>query len=310
MKGQNSQNNFWSRHIEKALRLSCIISAIIIILLIIFITYPSIPVLQKEGLSYFLNSTWSYSDQQYGIAIFIISTTVVTLFSLSFACPLGIFSAIYLSEYAPKILSGILRPTIDLLVGIPSVVYGLFGIFIVEGYIRHYVKPFLTQNFSYIPFFADKTPHTGESILLASFILAIMIIPTIVALSQESLRALPSELRENSMALGATKWETIRHILLPAAKIGIFGSIILALMRAMGETMALVMLAGNIPIIPTSVFDRTITMTSKIVLELPFYIAFEEERSALFGIAATLFLMEFFFILGFRFLVLKSKRRA
>jgi phosphate transport system permease protein len=279
------------------LLLTCVLAtAVITIFFIAFIFKTALPVFESEGLGFITGTKWSYSEQVYGIRIFIIGTLVMTAVTLALAVPVSVFTAIFLSEFAPAPVAGIMRPMVELLVGIPSVVYGIFGLFVLENIFQDHIDPFLSGTLGFIPFFSDPSPNSGTGVLLASTILAVMILPTIIALSEDALRAVPFEYKEASFALGATHWETIRKVVLPTASGGILAATVLGMMRAMGETMAIVMLLGNSQHIPSSVLDTGYAMTSKILNDIGYYCAMDEPRSALFGIAAVLFAMEIVFV--------------
>ena len=218
-----------------------------------FIFWTAIPVFRLEGPGFIFGTVWNYSTNQYGILLFIVGTVVVTLATLVLAVPLGLLTAIYLAEFAPPSVEKILRPLIELLVGIPSIVYGLFGFLFLRYFFMDNVDPFIGNTLGFIPFFRNVDISGGNNILLAAVILTIMVIPTIIALSQDAMRAVPGEYREGSLALGVTKWETATRVVIPAAWSGIVTSIVLAMMRAMGETMAVVMVAGNSAQIPSSI---------------------------------------------------------
>jgi phosphate transport system permease protein len=290
--------------------LSCaVLTGATTLFLIGFIFYIAFPVLQKEGLSFITGSDWNYGLSIYGIFPYIIGTLVMTSVTLVLAVPAGVLTAIYLAEWAPRWMEGILRPLIELLVGIPSVVYGIFGFFILEKFFQQYIDPAISGTLgTFIPFLHDTTPNDGSGILLASSVLAVMILPTIIAISQEAMQAVHAEHREASLALGATKWETIKHVVIPIAFPGIVTAIILGMMRAMGETMAVVMLIGNTPKIPGSVFDTGYAMTSKILNDLGYYSSVPEYRSALYGMAAILFLMEIGLVASTRWIASKYMR--
>jgi phosphate transport system permease protein len=212
------------------------------------------------------------------------------------ATPLSLFTAIYIAEYAPKAVVSALRPLIELLVGIPSVVYGIFGLFILEDIFESYVDPLIDSTLGFIPFFADVW-YNGQSLLLASTILTIMILPTIATIVEDSIRSIPYSYREASFALGANHWQTIKKVILPAAKNGIVLGTVLGLMRAMGETMAVVMLLGNVPQVPRSILDGGVyVMTSKILNDITYHLTEDNARAALFGIAAVLFMLEILFV--------------
>jgi phosphate transport system permease protein len=284
------------------LLLTCVLAtAAITIFFIAFIFKTAFPVFESQGLGFITGTKWSYSEQVYGIRIFIIGTLAMTGVTLLLAVPVSVFTAIFLSEFAPVRVAGIMRPMVELLVGIPSVVYGIFGLFVLENIFQHHIDPFLSGTLGlFIPFFHDPSPNSGSGVLLASTILAVMILPTIIALSEDAMRAVPFEYKEASFALGATHWETIRKVVLPTASGGILAATVLGMMRAMGETMAIVMLLGNSQKIPSSVLDTGYAMTSKILNDIGYYCAMDEPRSALFGIAAVLFAMEILFVAAAR----------
>jgi phosphate transport system permease protein len=220
--------------------------------------------------------------------------------ALLLAVPVSVFTAIFLSEFAPARMAAVMRPMVELLVGIPSVVYGIFGFFVLEDIFQDHINPIISGTLGFIPFFHDPSPNIGSSILLASTILAVMILPTIIALSEDAMRAVPFEYKEASFALGATHWETIRKVMLPTASGGILAATILGMMRAMGETIAIGMLIGNSQHIPSSVLDTGYAMTSKIFYGFSSCISMDETGSALFGIAAVLFAMEILFVAAAR----------
>ena len=267
--------------------------ALSVLLIFGFIAWTAAPVLVKEGFGFITGNVWDYETHTYGILVFISGTLILTAVTMVIACPAGILTAIYLAEWAPDKIEHILRPAIELLVGIPSVVFGIFGFFVLRGYFAHDINPAISAAFGWIPIFHDNhSVGTGLSILLASVILAVMVLPTIVALSQVAIRSVPREFREASLALGANRWETIRHVVLPAAFPGIVTSVVLGMMRAAGETMAVVMLIGNLPVVPGSILDPAYTMTSKILNDIGYYLIETEPRSALFAIALVLFAIE------------------
>ncbi len=272
--------------------LCAIFTACIIIFLVGFVFYTSIPVFQHEGIGFITGSNWDYNDHVYGISVFIAGTIFLTITTIIIACPLSILTAIFLSEYSPPLVAKILRPMIELLVGIPSVVYGIFGLFVLERIFRFNINPAISSVLGFIPIFKNLQPSTGLGLLLASVILSIMILPTITSLSVEAIKSVPREYKEASISLGATKWETIKKVVMPVGSSGIIAAIVLGIMRAMGETMAVVMLFGGQMHVPGSLFDTGYAMTSKILNDIPYYIADPEATSALFGIAAVLIVFE------------------
>lgn len=273
-------------------------TGLIVLYLVGYIFNESLLTFNSQGIINFITGTeWNYDENVYGIGIFIIGTVIITVVSLIIAVPVSLFTSIFLVEYASSTVSGIVRPLIELLVGIPSVVYGVFGAYILGDLLRFHIEPFLSGNFGdFIFLFHDFNPGNATGVLLASIVLAIMILPTITSLSEDAIRSVAKEYREASYSVGATQWETIRNVVLPTASGGIIASIVLGMMRAMGETMAIVMLLGNTKKIPGSLFDTGYAMTSKILNDIGYYVAMDEPRSALFGIAAVLFAIEIVFV--------------
>ena len=276
--------------------LCTVLTAVITILVVGFIFYTAYPTFVNQGMFNFITgSTWNFNENIYGIRIFIAGTILLTFVTMMLAVPLGVFTAIFMSELAHPRIASVMRPMIELLVGIPSVVYGIFGLFVLSGLFRDYIHPYSEAAFGFLPFFRVLSAD-GLGLALAATVLAIMILPTLVSISEDSIRAVRQEYREASFALGATQWETIGKVVLPAASKGIMAAVILGMMRAMGETMAVVMLFGNMMAIPSSLFGYGYAMTSKILIETGIYIAHPEPRSALFAIAAVLFAIEIVFV--------------
>jgi phosphate transport system permease protein len=287
--------------------------AISVIYIIGFIFATAWPIFQKEGFGFVTGSVWDYNAHVYGILTYIVGTLYMTVVTLIIAVPLSLLTAIYLAEFAPVRVKKVIRPMIELLVGIPSVVYGIFGIFVLAGFFTGYINPLIDAalGWVWIPFlgnvFHDPNPGRSAGVLLASTVLAIMVLPTITVLSEEAIRSVPREYKEASYGVGATRWDTILHMILPAASSGIITAVVLGVMRAMGETMAIVMLLGNSDHMPSSILDVGYAMTSKILNDMGYWIADDEGRSALFGIAAVLFVIEMLFVVIIRFFSRKRK---
>ncbi len=244
----------------------------ILAVITIFIFSEGTPIMFKYGLrSFLLGLDWYPSEQSFGLLPMIIGSVMVTFGSLLVGVPFGLACAIFLTEFSSRRLRHILKPIIELLAGIPSVVYGFIGVVIL------------------VPFIRETLGGPGLSVLAASIILGIMILPTIISISIDSLQAVPRSYREGSIALGATKWQTTKMVILPAAKSGIIASIILGMGRAIGETMAVIMIAGNAINIPRSVLDPVRTLTSNIALEMGY--ASGEHRQALFATGVILFII-------------------
>jgi phosphate transport system permease protein len=269
-----------------------IITISIIVFVVGFVFYTALPTFQREGLNFIFGSDWDYNQNQYGALVFIGGTIALTVVTIAIACPLSILTAIFLAEYSPARVTKILRPMIELLVGIPSVVYGIFGLFVLQSMFKHNINPGVSSVLGFIPILRNLQPYTGTGLLLASVILSIMILPTITSLSIEAIYSVPREYKEASISLGATKWETIKKTVLPIASPGIISAIVLGIMRAMGETMAVVMLFGSQMHIPGSLFDTGYAMTSKILNDIGYWVAVPTARSALFGLAAVLIFFE------------------
>ena len=201
--------------------------------------------------AFFTSASWDPSAQKFGALSFIVGSVETTLLSVLIGAPLGLLGAVFLAKLAPVPLKRIMRPAVDLYVAIPSVVYGYIGLTV--------FVPFLRDTFQ-VP--------TGFGVLAASLVLAIMIMPTILFISTDALNAVPHPLEEASLALGATWWQTMYHVVMPAAIPGIMTSIVLAMARAVGETMAVQMLIGNTPQLAAGFFTPTATLTSNIVVEM------------------------------------------
>jgi phosphate transport system permease protein len=207
---------------------------------------------QKFGFHFFVTSVWDPIMEQYGALPFIYGTMVTSAVALFIAVPLGIGAAIFLAELAPPRVSDTLQFFIDLLAAVPSVIYGLLGVFIVVPVMRTVIYPALNKPFGYLPIF--KGPSYGVGFMTAGIVLAIMVIPYIISVSREVLLSVPRDQREAALALGSTRWESTWKVVVPFAKTGIMGSIFLALARALGETMAVTMVIGNTPKVAASLF--------------------------------------------------------
>jgi phosphate transport system permease protein len=223
---------------------------VILLAIIVFIIKEGLPAFVEVGFFKFLfGLDWSPTNGQFGILPMIAGSLAVTIGSMVLAVPLGIACAILLAEVAPNQVRRILRPAVELLVGIPSVVYGLVGMLVIVPSIR-------------------QIGGTGYSILAASLVLMAMVLPTIISISEDNLRAVPRKYKEGSLAIGATQWQTIWHVLIPAARSGIGAGVMLGIGRAIGETMAMIMVIGNSPIFPVSPFDPARTLTGNIAVEI------------------------------------------
>jgi phosphate ABC transporter permease protein PstC len=293
-------------YVERIVRVAlffCAISAALILSFIVFfLIKESIPFLSKGDLAGFLfGMTWKPQDNVYGAGVFIAGSVLTTLGALIIAVPLGLACAIFLSEVAPKRAAAIVRPAIELLAGIPSVVYGLFALVVVVGFIQADVGRLST---------GEMLP-TGKGVLAASVILGIIILPIIISISQDAINSVPRNFREGSYALGSTRWQAITRVVLPAALPGIAAGVILGVGRAVGETMAVVLVLGNVGMIPSGIIglgSRGESLTSAIMLEMSYASVGSMHYAALFSLGLTLFAMAFGLSLASEYFV--ARRRA
>jgi len=274
--------------IEKTLLLIALSSILILALITFFIFEEGIPLILKVGLKAFLlGEKWIPSKGLFGIFPMIVSSFWVTIGALLLGIPLGLACTIFLSELIPPSVGTLFRPAIQLLAAIPSVIYGFWGLIVLVPLIRNHLG------------------GPGLSILAGSLVLGFMILPTIITISEDALKALPPSYKAGALALGATHWQTIWRVLIPAARSGIVASVILGMGRAIGETMAMIMILGNAVKLPASFFDSARTLTTNIGIEMGY--ASGGHRQALFATGIVLF----FIIMALNTLaVFLSKRRA
>jgi phosphate transport system permease protein len=232
-----------------ALFFACVLVAIVV-LLVYELLWRSEPARVKFGWKFLVSSDWNPVTEDFGALPFLYGTVVTSVVAMLLSIPLGVGAAIFLAELAPAKVSNGLTFVIELLAAIPSVIYGLLAIFTLVPLMRQYIEPFLKDTLGFLPFF--QGPAAGVGYLTAGLVLAIMTVPFIISVSRESLLAVPREQREAALALGATRWETTWQIVVPYAKLGILGSIFLGLARALGETMAVTMVIGNVPAVHAS----------------------------------------------------------
>ncbi|MCL1975698.1 MAG: phosphate ABC transporter permease subunit PstC [Firmicutes bacterium] len=241
-------------------------------LITVFILIQGAPIMTKVGLFKFVfGMEWAPSQEKFGIFPMLVGSVSVTLGAALLGVPIGICCSIFLAEFAPATVRNIFRPAIQLLAGIPSVVYGFWGLIFI------------------IPVIRDYLGGPGLSILAGSIILAIMILPTIISISEVSILALPRQYKEGALALGMNQWQAIWSVMLPAAKSGIVAAVILGIGRAIGETMAVIMILGNAVALPESILDPVRTLTTNIGIEMGY--AAGEHRQALFATGIVLFII-------------------
>jgi phosphate transport system permease protein len=261
----------------------------------------------KFGWGFFTGTTWDPVAGQFGALPFIYGTAITSLLALLISVPLGLGAAIFLSEMAPPQISDSLTFVIELLAAVPSVIYGLLGVFILVPVMRTVVEPALIKTLGYTPLF--RGPAYGVGVLTSSVVLAIMILPFIVSISREALMAVPREQREAALAVGATRWEATWQAVVPFARLGIIGSVFLALARALGETMAVTMVIGNDPRINASLLAPGYSIAAVIANEFTEATA-DLHLSALVELGLVLFLLTMV-INGFaRLLILTTTRKG
>jgi len=283
-------------------------SAILITSLIVQPLWVNSALSRKEfGWKFFATSTWDPVFEQFGALPFVYGTLVTSAVGLLIAVPLGLGAAIFLAELAPAKLSDLLTFVIELLAAVPSVIYGLLGVFIVVPFVRTVLGPALQKTFGFLPLF--QGPLYGVGFLTAGLVLAIMVVPFIISVSREVLLAVPSEQREAALALGATRWETTWKVVVPYARTGIFGSIFLALARALGETMAVTMVIGNTPKVSASLFAPGYSIAAVIANEFTEAVG-DLYLNSLIELGLVLFLITFILNGLARLLILATTQRG
>ena len=269
--------------------IAALVSVLAVALICIFLFANGIPAISKIGFfDYILGKTWAPTDvpASYGILPMIMGSIYITAGAIIVGVPIGILTAVLMARFCPPKLYKVLKPAVELLAGIPSVVYGFFGLIVL------------------VPFVRNTFGGRGSSILTASLLLGIMILPTIIGVSESAIRAVPESYYEGALALGATKERSVYRAVVPAAKSGIMAAIVLGIGRAIGETMAVVLVAGNQDRMPTGILKGARTLTANIVLEMGY--AAELHREALIATAVVLFV----FILMINLLLSVIKRKV
>jgi len=276
-----------------------ILSSLIVIIMVFALFDRSMSILTIKPLGeLFLSTAWHPLNAEFSFYPFIVGTFWVTALAMALAIPLCLLSAIYLAEYASKKVREIIKPLIDLLAGIPSVVYGLWGVLLVVPLIKDYIAPAMGRTAS------------GYCVLAGGIVLAIMVFPIIISVSEEVFRAVPSEAREASLALGATKWQTVKHVIMRKSLPGVIAAILLGFSRAFGETMAVLMVVGNVVMTPSSVLDPAYPLPALIannygeMMSVPLY------DSALMLAALILLIVVSFFSIGARIVLVRIEKRS
>ena len=259
---------------EKVMKLLFFLTALVsiaaVILICIFLFASGIPAIKEIGVfKFLLGTSWKPANNLYGILPMIVGSLYVTAGALIIGVPIGILTAVFMARFAPRSIYAPLKAAVNLMAGIPSVVYGFFGLVVL------------------VPFIREAFGGRGMSVLTASVLLGLMILPTIISVSETSIRAVPESYYEGGLALGASHERSVFFTVLPAAKSGIFAGVVLGIGRAVGETMAVMMVAGNQPAIPDSMLSGVRTLTTNIVLEMGY--STDLHREALIGTAVVLF---------------------
>jgi phosphate transport system permease protein len=296
----------WADQLFKSITLLfALIVGGLVIAIIVNMAMNSTLSFSKFGFSFITHSIWDPVHEQFGALPFIYGTAMTSIIALLISVPLSIGVAIFLTEHAPRNLATPIAFLVQLLAAIPSVVYGLWGIFVLAPLLRDYVYPALQKGLGFLPFFRGNI--NGLGLLTASIILSIMVVPIVTAVTTDVMRAVPASQREAALALGATRWEATL-IILQNARSGITGAIILGLGRAVGETMAVTMLIGNRPEISTSLFDPSYTIASTIANEFT-EATTETYRHALVELGLILFVITFIINAAARLLVYAVTRK-
>ncbi|WP_432667595.1 phosphate ABC transporter permease subunit PstC [Wukongibacter baidiensis] len=268
---ENKKRKIFEGIIEKLFLICACVAILSVVIITLFIFIKGGPAIFKIGLVDFLfGKEWMPEADIFGIFPMIVASIYATLGAIILGVPIGILTAVFLAEIAPDWLAKIIRPAVELLAGIPSVVYGFFGLVVI------------------VPIIDDVWGGGGNSLLAAIIILSIMILPTVVNISETSIRAVPKEYKQGSLALGASHIQTIFKVIIPAAKSGILAAVVLGIGRAIGETMAVILVAGNTSLIPSSLLDRVRPMTANIAIEMGY--AFGLHQEALFATGVILFI--------------------
>jgi len=262
---------------EKSFFLLSLVPILLVIAIIVALWLRTRPILEAKSITDLIfGQTWKPLKGEFGFYPFILGTFWVTTVAMLLAVPPSLLTAMYLAEYARSSTRSIMKPLLDLLAAIPSVVYGVWGLLAIVPWVEGHLKPFLTRWLGFIPLFSSENP-TGYSILAGGIVLAVMVIPFIVAVTFEVMRTVPDGYREAALAVGATRWQTIKSAVIPQVLPGMIAGVVLGSSRALGETMAVLMVVGNVPMVPSSIFDPAYPLPALIannygeMLSIPLY---------------------------------------
>ena len=284
-----------------------IISASVIFFIAFFLFVESIPALSHYGPSIFVETKWDPFNKEFGIAPFIISTILCCGLAIIVATPLGVLTAIFITEYCPEPFRSVLHSLFEIFAAFPSILVGMWGYLVLAPILRDYIQPFLVRYLGFIPLF-QGSPR-GFGVMAGVIVLTIMILPTLIVISEEAIKMVPRELKEAAFSLGATKTQTVFRVVVPTAIPGIGAGILLAIGRAIGETMAVLMVTGNTPKVPTSILDTCYLMTSLIANEFGYAAGIPLYRSVLFVVAFILLLLSLLFMASARIIIFKMRKK-
>ncbi len=269
--------------------LTAMLSILAVLVICIFLFYSGVPAMAEIGIFDFLFGTeWRPGNGLYGIFPMIVGSVYITAGAMVVGVPIGVLTAIYMARFCPKPIYRYLKPAVNLLAGIPSIIYGFFGMIALVPFVRDHL---------------GGGNYDGNSILTASILLGVMILPTIVGISESALRAVPDSYYEGALALGASHERSVFSVVLPAAKSGVLASVVLGVGRAIGETMAVIMVAGNQPRLTGNIFEGIRTMTANVVIEMKYAADLHEEALIATGVVLFVFIL----IINISFSLIKRK---
>jgi phosphate transport system permease protein len=299
---------------DKVFRHLTLAAAVLVLMIlsgiIIALIYGSLPALQAFGFDFLVAERWNPVTEKFGALAAIYGTLVTSFIAMLIAVPLGLLIALFLTELCPLWLRRPIGIAIELLAGIPSIIYGIWGLFVFAPFLQHTLQPALIDSFEYVPVLSNlfEGPPYGIGILTASLILAIMVLPFVTSISREVFEAVPSVLREAAYGVGCTTWEVVHHVVLPYARVGVVGGIMLSLGRALGETMAVTFVIGNAHKVSPSLLAPGTTISAAIANE------FAEAKetlysSSLIALGLILFVITFIVLAAARLLLLRLEKR-
>jgi phosphate transport system permease protein len=298
----------WDRLARSSTGLLTLSASLLVPLIALALYLRARPILEIQPLGQLLlSTTWHPLKGAFGFFPFLMGTLWVTGVAMVIAVPPCLLTAIYLAEYARPQIRALAKPLIDLLAGIPSVVYGVWGVLTVVPFIEKAAGPALNRWLGFLPLFRTDNP-TGYGVLAGGLVLAVMVFPVIIAVAEEVIRATPRGLREASLALGATRWQTVKHVVLRHTLPGVIAAVVLGFSRAFGETMAVLMVVGNVPQVPHSIFDAAYPLTALIANKYGEMMSIPSYDAALLGAALILLLIVLAFNIASRLVLVRLAR--